>query len=319
MQEEYNYTPLPEPITITEQVWPEGMIPLVSTITTAYNHEPYIRECIEGFLMQKTTFPVELIIHDDASTDKTADIIREYEAKYPNLIKPIYQIENQYSQNVDIYNEFLYPRSKGKYVALCEGDDYWIDPLKLQKQVDFLEANPEYVLTCHRYKVLDHENNIWSGDNADKLFKGYIEGLTFDYSIKHWITKTLTLVFRKDALFEYEKYKGLNRDTVLIYFLMKNGLGYCFNDVSGVYRLNNGGVCGKQSINKKTFDAYYVLKDLYNHERNKITRDMYFSKYTSVFALSYGKILFQERFDIRKIIYLIKYIPIKFYRLLKRI
>ena len=319
MLKENIYTPLSVPIPISEQVWPEGTLPLVSICSIAYNHEPYIRQCLDGFLKQKCNFAFEVLIHDDASTDGTTEIIREYEEKYPNIIKPIYEKENQWVKGRVGSVIFNFPRAKGKYIALCEGDDYWTDPLKLQKQVEFLEANPEYVLTCHRYKVLDHENNIWSGDNADKLFKGYIEGLTFDYSIKHWITKTLTLVFRKDALFEYEKYKGLNRDTVLIYFLMKNGLGYCFNDVSGVYRLNNGGVCGKQSINKKTFDAYYVLKDLYNHERNKITRDMYFSKYTSVFALSYGKILFQERFDIRKIIYLIKYIPIKFYRLLKRI
>ena len=323
MQQEYIYTPLPEPITITEQVWPDGTLPLVCTSTLAYNHEPYIRECLDGILMQKTTFPVQILVHEDCSTDKTAEILKEYQAKYPNLIKVFYQSENVFSlkdPEEKIKRRAEYNSWKiGKYIATCEGDDYWIDPLKLQKQVDFLEVNPEYVLTCHRYKVLDHEKKIWSGDNADKLFKGDIKGFTFDYSIKHWITKTLTLVFRKDALFEYEKYKGLSRDTVLIYFLMKNGLGYCFNDISGVYRLNNGGVCGKQGVRKNTFNAYYVLKDLYKHERNKTTRNMYFSKYASVFALSKGKILFQEKFDIIKIIYLFKYIPIKIYRQLKRL
>lgn len=293
--------------------------PLVSISTITFNHAPYIRKCLDGFLIQKTNFGFEVLIHDDASTDGTEEIIREYEAKYPDIIKPLYEEENQWVKGRRGSAVFNFPRAKGKYIALCEGDDYWIDPLKLQKQVDFLEANPEYVLTCHRYKVLDHEKKIWSGDNADKLFKGDIKGFTFDYSIKHWITKTLTLVFRKDALFEYEKYKGLSRDTVLIYFLMKNGLGYCFNDISGVYRLNNGGVCGKQGVRKNTFNDYYVLKDLYKHERNKTTRNMYFSKYASVLAISKGKILFQEKFDIIKIIYLFKYIPIKIYRQLKRL
>ena len=112
---------------------------IVSIITLTYNHEPYIRECLDGNLMQQTSFKFELLIHDDASTDNTANIIREYAAKYPNIIKPIYQTENQYSQKVPIGCTYLYPRAQGKYIALCEGDDYWTDPLKLQKQVDFLE------------------------------------------------------------------------------------------------------------------------------------------------------------------------------------
>jgi glycosyltransferase involved in cell wall biosynthesis len=93
--------------------------------------------------MQKTSFPFEVLIHDDASTDETADIIREYEEKYPLIIKPIYQTENQYSKHVDIWGKFQCPRAKGKYIAICEGDDYWIDPLKLQKQVDYLETHTE--------------------------------------------------------------------------------------------------------------------------------------------------------------------------------
>ena len=112
---------------------------LVSICCITYNHEKYIRDAIEGFLMQKTDFPFEVLIHDDASTDGTADIIREYETKYPDIIKPIYQTENQYSKGIKISATYNYPRAKGKYIALCEGDDYWIDPYKLQKQVDFLE------------------------------------------------------------------------------------------------------------------------------------------------------------------------------------
>lgn len=122
----------------------------VSVFCLTYNHEPYLRKCLDGFVMQKTNFQFEVLIHDDASTDKSADIIREYEAKYPQLIKPIYQTENQYSKRVKITKTFLASRAKGKYFAWCEGDDYWTDEKKLQKQVDFLESNPEYSCCYHR-------------------------------------------------------------------------------------------------------------------------------------------------------------------------
>ena len=119
---------------------------MVSVICNTYNHGPYVRDALEGFVTQQTNFPFEVLVHDDASTDNTADIIREYEAKYPQIIKPIYQTENQYSQKVRIDRTFQIPRITGKYVAVCEGDDYWTDPRKLQKQVDFLESHPDYSL-----------------------------------------------------------------------------------------------------------------------------------------------------------------------------
>ena len=128
-------------------------VPLVSINCLVYNHEPYLRDCFEGFVIQKTDFPFEILVHDDASTDKSALIISEYTEKYPSLFLPIYQKENQYSKGVKVSDTFQYPRAKGKYIALCEGDDYWTDPMKLQKQVDFLEANPEYGLVYSKVKV----------------------------------------------------------------------------------------------------------------------------------------------------------------------
>lgn len=110
----------------------------------AYNHELYIRQCLDGFLMQKTNFRFEAIVHDDASTDGTAAIIREYAKKYPDIIKPIFETENQYSKRDGSIRRIMNEHTYGKYVAYCEGDDYWIDPLKLQKQVDFLEENPSF-------------------------------------------------------------------------------------------------------------------------------------------------------------------------------
>lgn len=121
----------------------------VSVFCNAFNHERYIRDALEGFVKQETNFGFEVLIHDDASTDGTADIIREYEQKYPDIIKPIYQTENQYSKGVKISTVFHAPRAKGKYVAVCEGDDYWIDKHKLQKQFDALESHPEIDMCAH--------------------------------------------------------------------------------------------------------------------------------------------------------------------------
>lgn len=121
----------------------------VSVLCCAFNHEQYIRDTLEGFVSQKTDFPFEVLVHDDASTDATADIIREYEEKYPEIIKPIYQTQNQHSLKIPIIRTFLVPKVKGKYIAFCEGDDYWTDPLKLQKQYDFLESHADYSMcTC---------------------------------------------------------------------------------------------------------------------------------------------------------------------------
>lgn len=128
---------------------------MVSIICNAYNQESYIADAIESFLMQKTEFAFEILIHDDASTDRTADIIREYEKKYPTLVKPIYQMENQYSKGG--IGKFQYPRVKGKYVAICEGDDYWTDSHKLQKQVEQLEKHPECDMCAHTAIAVDAE------------------------------------------------------------------------------------------------------------------------------------------------------------------
>lgn len=131
------------------------MEPLVSICCITYNHEVFIRDAIEGFLIQNTSFPFEIIIHDDASTDNTANIIEEYANKYPDLFVTILQSENQWSKGGgSIYARFVYPRARGKYIALCEGDDYWTDPLKLQKQVEFLEENTDCSLCFHASKSI---------------------------------------------------------------------------------------------------------------------------------------------------------------------
>lgn len=126
--------------------------PIVSICCVTYNHGDYIEEAIDSFLMQETNFPFEIIIHDDASTDNTVDKIKAYAEKYPHIIKTILQVENQYSQGKKIF-PFLLDKSEGKYLALCEGDDYWIDTEKLQIQIDLMEENPNCHLSFHAAEI----------------------------------------------------------------------------------------------------------------------------------------------------------------------
>jgi glycosyltransferase involved in cell wall biosynthesis len=139
---------------------------LVSVIMTAYNHAKFIRQSIESVLMQKTNFRYELIIHDDASTDGTTDIIREYERKFPNIIRAFYQTENQYSKidGVKLVKMFVFPHVKGKYCVNCDGDDYICDSYKLQKEFDFLENHPDFSICFHLAEM------VWEdGSNPNSI------------------------------------------------------------------------------------------------------------------------------------------------------
>ncbi len=220
--DDYDYSFLDEPVLVTEQKWPDDVPPLVSVSCKTYMHENFIRDAIEGFVMQKTTFRVEVLIHDDASTDKTADIVREYEKKHPQLIKTTYQIENQYKKKPKTDKHVKPHPRRGKYVALCEGDDYWTDPLKLQKQVEFLEGNEDYVLTYHNWVELV------DGDvrPPKKLF-----------------SSTHTLLFRNIDIQHHSLPKVLNGDTVLKFMLSAYGkFGYVENILPAVKRRDSMGI-----------------------------------------------------------------------------
>ena len=130
-------------------------MPLVSISCITYNHGAYIRRAMDSFLSQKTNFPFEILVHDDASTDDTQAILKEYEARYPGLIRPIYRTENQYSKGIcNVSGAFNFPRARGKYIAMCEGDDYWCDDRKLQLQADYMEAHPECSMCFHAAKII---------------------------------------------------------------------------------------------------------------------------------------------------------------------
>ena len=130
---------------------------MVSVLCTAYNHEAYLREALDSMVGQQTDFAYEILVSDDVSTDRTADIIREYETKYPDKVRGFYMTDNLYSQGRDIYYEVFFPNARGKYTAFCEGDDCWTDPTKLQRQVDFLESHPDYTACVHATELLKCE------------------------------------------------------------------------------------------------------------------------------------------------------------------
>ena len=140
----------------------------VSVICLTYNHQKYIRQCLESLVNQETDFNYEIIVHDDASTDNTADIVREFEKQYPEKMITIYQTENQYSKNVKITRNYIFPIVRGKYIAYCEGDDFWTDNHKLQIQFDAMEKNNKLRFCVHRVLTCDE-----SGTAANTFFLLY--------------------------------------------------------------------------------------------------------------------------------------------------
>ena len=167
----------------------------VSVLCTAYNHEKFLRKCLDGFVMQKTNFKFEVIVHDDASTDGTKKIIEEYMQKYPKLFVPIFQTENKYSKGILIFDDIMYPLAKGKYIAVCEGDDYWCNENKLQLQYDFMEGHPE-CSACFTNTIFHDMRNI----DKDRNYNNWkeIHFLTPLEAINPGIVHTSTHFARKE-------------------------------------------------------------------------------------------------------------------------
>lgn len=220
--------------------------PLVVVRCLAYNHEPYILDCLDGFIMQKTDFRFVVIIHDDASTDNTAKIISEYANKYPDKIISILQKENLYSKHQGLIGQIICKACKdtgAKYIAMCEGDDYWTDPLKLQKQVDFMEANPEFYLCFHNTLVKYENNKGQSHPIAEIETREYSAIELFENYISH----TSSLLFKK-GLFEDNRYqrilshKIISGDVAMITTAATLGKVHGMTDMMSVYRRNNSGI-----------------------------------------------------------------------------
>ena len=157
----------------------------VSVLCAAFNHEDFLRDTWDSFLAQKTNFPFEVLVNDDASADGTAEILREYAKKYPEIIRPFYQKENLYSRRMNVYDLVFFPAARGEYIALCEGDDYWIDPEKLQRQVDWLDAHPDYSACVHNSigKFADRPDQVLFAQNGDRdiPFEQVITGMSHAY------------------------------------------------------------------------------------------------------------------------------------------
>jgi len=237
--------------------------PFVSILCDTFNHEGFIRETLEGFLKQETTFPIEIIVHDDASTDTTAVIVKEFAERYPLIIKPILQTENQYSKKVNFWSDLTFPMAQGKYIALCEGDDYWIDPLKLQKQVDFLENNNEYVITWTDY-FNKKGAELVPNDFKETLPSVYT--IDFDTIFQPYCTLTLTSVFKKDAVdpLDYKKFK-YGKDNTLYALALCHGKGAFMNFQAAVYRLHPGGVFSLKSTFFQRYSSYLNIKEIYDN------------------------------------------------------
>ena len=256
---------------------------MVSVHCAVYNQAPYIRQCLDGIVMQQTTFRMQVLVHDDASNDGSADIIREYAAKYPDLIVPIIETVNQYSTREKAHLHFWDGYERGNYIAFCDGDDYWTDPLKLQKQVDYLESHPHVVLSCHVYNNLDQETGqMRPGDNhADELPE--MEGRTefeFDryFNFKRvWLALLTTMVYRAecadiDFLLQF-KYSNENH---LIYDLLGKGAGVCHNFNGAVYR-----ILPKGMYYHKTLAERFLVDFRIKNEFVRKTHEPMFAYYNS--------------------------------------
>lgn len=261
---------------------------VLSVCMITYNHESHIREALDGVVMQKTTFKVELIIGEDCSTDNTRKICEEYAEEYPELIRLLPSVSNLGMQKNGIRT---LQACTGKYVALLDGDDYWTDPLKLQKQVDFLENNKAYGICAHKALV---KNDVLNRDyyipeiNAD-----------LDYDFKDYIlrnnTATCSLIFRKNMLSELPTWFSESPfgDLSLVLHVMNktNKTIHVLKDVMGVYRVHTGGIHGKYYQNKNELIKSYKQHILFNKQaekeyaNDKILKKTFYKKYIDTYKI----------------------------------
>ena len=239
----------------------------VSVFMITYNHEKYIAEALDSILMQKTDFDFDIVIGEDCSTDATRRIVLEYSRKYPDKIKLLL-----HNVNVGFISNLMYvlEACTGKYVAMCEGDDYWTDPFKLQKQVDFLEANKEYILATHGYRIVKDGNVIRTVDHNEFIDNNNADGFAFDkeFALYHWVTQPVTALFRREAFkVDIRQYRYF-RDVHLFYHILKNGKGYFQNFVGADYRLHSTGIDSTVEGIERRWLEYKIYRDLLNGSRN---------------------------------------------------
>lgn len=266
--------------------------PIVAIRCLVYNHEPYLRDCLEGFVKQQTTFPFVVIVHDDASTDNSAMIISEYARKYPSIIKPIYETDNQYSKKDGSLGRIMdtaVDQIAPTYIACCEGDDYWIDPLKLQKQVDILEDDYTLMAVCTDTSIVDNHGHLLNpkrgGVVKDNKEGRYTLRDFFKYSHQYPTASVLYRNAYKDEL--REKYNqtrnGFLGDWTLWICLHIYGDFYYINEAMVAYRINPTSVThsnvdarrlGLAKANFKLIPAVAnILPNEYQDIKENLTKD----------------------------------------------
>ncbi|MDR7208963.1 glycosyltransferase [Flavobacterium piscis] len=267
----------------------------LSIIVTCFNYEKFIAQAIDSFLMQKTNFKVEILINDDASKDRSVSILKEYERKFPNLFRIFYQKENQYSKGIKPWFDILFPEAKGKYIALCEGDDYWTDPYKLQKQVDFLKNNPEFSMSFHDAFVVKNDVKLYKYVSKNKsVFT--IEDL-FE---KHFIP-TASIVFKNNLQIPDWYSKVQSGDKLLLFLLALKGNIKYLNEVMSVYRLHEGGISNTHFGIKKVYDSALLL-NLVDMETNyKYNKNCHASLFYEIETHLSNKIKLSSEIEIKNI------------------
>lgn len=257
--------------------------PIVSICCITYNHAPFICKALEGFLKQEPPIGMsadepwyEILIHDDASTDGTDAIIREYADKYSDRIFPLYEEENLYPKigvaRIDLLN---FKRAKGKYIAYCEGDDYWTDTKKLQKQIAFMETHPEYSVCFHGNSIYDERKGEISPSRDFERFKTTNNGdeIGIDITVTDFFNGyyglPLTMLFRV-AMYDFDWYKQYKyyRDTHETYHLLRAGKGYWMNFNGAVYVQHNGGISTSVDTDQRCLEEREHVMELYLHNRN---------------------------------------------------
>lgn len=248
-----SHIPLEKPLRVTEQQWPDNVQPLVSVLCTAYQHVNFIRQAIDGFLMQETTFPIEILIHDDASTDGTAEIIKEYADRYPILIKATLQKENQYSRG-NRPGKIMSNMSRGEYLAICEGDDYWISPSKIQDQCEFLKENSK-INICGGICKIDFEAGVMNSHVSEFKPKIHKSIFSVDEIISEFFLHTSTLLVRKNSFININFPSSIIAGDQFMRVMCSHphGAGFIWKEMS-VYRIHEGGTWSSMIDKNKIYD-----------------------------------------------------------------
>lgn len=296
--------------------WTYSGPPLVSVFCTTYNHAPFLRDALNGMLGQVTTFPFEVLVRDDASTDGTTDIVRDFASRYPRIIKPIIETENQYSKGVRAASRML-AASQGEFIAKCEGDDYWIDPSKLERQAAILKERSEIVLVHHDACII--QDGIVT--KQSKLFKSFQRDISSEDLKKGPFLLTLSLMYRKSAYeLPAEQVRILNGDTFLLSRLgFHGGAAFCGDLLPAVYRVHPGGVWSLRPADTRTQESVRSLLVIGHYYQKRGERELaehYFGRAakTSLSAASDRSDSVKFRFAVALLIEQVK----KFGRRIKR-